>query len=107
MSMNFNPSKPSAGAAPAPAPKKSNNKTIAGIIIMASLVIVATTIGALYLAGEMNNLARQFSPSYLPSASEVTKFCTAVERLKLGTEPTQVMIDSCVQAYEIDKNSPK
>ena len=96
--MNFNGSKPKIEAT-----KKNNNKIIAGITITASLVIVAT-IGALYMAGEMNNLTSQFSPSYLPSASEVTQFCTSVERLKLGTEPTQIMIDNCVQAYETEKN---
>jgi hypothetical protein len=107
MSMNFNGNNKKPTQTPVPTPKKNNNKTIIGAVITVSLVVI-TTLGALYIAGEMNNLAGQFSPSssYQPTASEITQMCTEKIRELLQTEPTQYMIDVCVRGANDELNSP-
>ena len=93
MSMNFNNSKPAASI-----PKKNNNKTIVGIIIMTSLVVVAI-VGAIYVAGEMNNTVAQFShigSSDQPSPSEIRQRCVDTLRDISDSEPTKLAVNICV-----------
>ncbi len=101
--MNFNNS----SSPPAPAKPHNHNKTILGIIITASIVVIVTA-GALHLANKINDNALQFSPSssYQPTTAEITNLCTEKIREISDIEPTEYMIDVCVRGFNNELNSP-
>ena len=95
LSMNFNNNGPKPKIAE---PKKNHNKTIIGAVITASLVVVAT-LGAIYMAGEMNNTVEQFSSigsSYHPSAEEIRERCISTLRDIMDAEPPKLSVNICV-----------
>jgi len=106
MSMNFNNS----GSPPTPPPKKSNSKTIAGILIAVALAVIGSAVILQVVMKAQDNMDRVFSSgsssSYQPTTSVISGRCTEKVRDLFQSEPTQYMIDVCVRAFYNEMNSP-
>jgi uncharacterized protein YoxC len=88
MSMNFNNS----GSPPTPPPKKSNSKTIAGILIAVALAVIGSAVILQVVMKAQDNMDRVFSSgsssSYQPTMGvegvlKKSEICSKVNQLHI------------------------